>query len=74
MIIQSVLATMQDTTFAYISVVLFGLGKGFGALWTPTYMFLFPIDNFGFIFGFMTLSAIPILLVSTENNFIIHNL
>ena len=42
-------------------VILFVIGKGLGLVWAPCIMFIFPLDNFGFVFGFMHMAAIPVL-------------
>jgi len=52
---------IQNTQTAYASVVLHAIGKGLGLIWAPCVMFLFPLDNFGFVFGFMQMASIPIL-------------
>ena len=57
---------IQNTKTAYASVVLHAIGKGLGLIWAPCVMFLFPLDNFGFVFGFMQLVSIPILYVCSD--------
>lgn len=52
--------SVKTTCSAYISVVCFVIGKGFGLVWSASFMFLFPIEHFGFVFGFMNFSSMPI--------------
>ena len=52
---------IKNAKTAYASVVLHAIGTGVGLMWAPCVMFLFPLDNFGFVFGFMQLVSIPIL-------------
>jgi len=61
LVIHSILMAIQNTQTAYASVVLHAIGKGLGLIWAPCVMFLFPLDNFGFVFGFMQMASIPIL-------------
>ena len=49
-------------------VIAFVVGKGLGLVWAPCVMFIFPLDNFGFVFGFIHLAAIPIAWVLTDDN------
>ena len=57
----SILMAIENTKTAYASVILHDFGIGVGLMWAPCIMFLFSLDNFGFVFGFMNLVSIPIL-------------
>ena len=59
-VICSITAAFQVPGLAQATVIIQAFGRGFGILWVPIYMFCFPIENFGFVFGFMTLAVMPV--------------
>ena len=69
------LKAQQIQLCALIAVIVHNLGRCFGVLWNPVYFYLFPTEQYGFVFGSVSLLSQPFTLLNiimlnynTENN------
>ena len=59
-IIQSCLNAVQNPSVARSAVIVHALARMFGVgVWNPAYFYLFPADQYGFVYGVTTIVMIP---------------
>lgn len=64
MFVASLLGGIRTKDAAYTSVIIFTIGKAFGVVWSPTYLFLFPVELYGTVFGLFTLVSLPFITMN----------
>ena len=64
MSVASFLKAQQLEWAAYAAVIIHNIGRCFGVLWNPVYFFLFPVQQYGFVFGSISLLSQPFSLLN----------
>ena len=62
--ISSILKGQQIDMAAYAAVIIHNIGRCFSMMWNPVYFYLFPVEQYGFVFGSISLLSQPFALLN----------